>query len=265
MITSRNNPLVKDAAKLKQKKFRQQEGRFLIEGPLLLKEALVAQAGLNEIFYTTNFAQKYADLLHQSTRSGAALWEVTPEVLALLADTDTPQGAVAVAGIPGFGLGSIAGSTGLLLVLDELKDPGNLGALIRTADAFGAAGVVGLNGTADFFNPKTVRSTMGSLFHLPLITAETEEFLAVCQRNRITVAIAHVSALEPLNEVTLPLNLAVVIGNESHGPSRELLKEADLKLRIPIVRAQSLNAASAGAIILYEYRRQHALSLTGGL
>lgn len=264
VITSLSNPQIKRAVSLQQKKFRLMEGKFLAEGLRSVEEALASQA-VTEIFYTDADDDRARKILAAAEQHGLGCCQVAPAVMAKLSETKSPQGMLAVVKRPIWTLAQLTkivsfsqNSSAPLVVLDRLQDPGNVGTIIRTADAAGAAGIVCLEGCVDIFSPKVVRSTMGSLFHLPICTrVEEQKFLAWCGQSKRILAVTTLADSVSIYETDLHRPLAIVIGNEANGVSDNLLGRAGLKLHIPMLgQAESLNAAVAAGVLLFESLRQ---------
>ena len=171
-ITSVNNPQVKAAANLKNKKFRTETGTFVAEGLRAVREA-IAYGRVESLFVTEDEAECLGDWLDKAASQGTRLYRVDGKVMTRLSDTKTPQGVLAVAAMPRTGLADLRPGPedpeAPVVILDRIQDPGNLGTIIRTADAAGALAVLLLEGCVDAYSPKVVRATMGSLFHLPLV------------------------------------------------------------------------------------------------
>lgn len=263
-ITSIQNSQIKHLRSLEKNKYRKQEGKFVIEGIRMMEEALDADIGLDAIYYS--------QALLDTTRGKALFERLQDRVLKiyLLSDhlmkqagfTETPQGIIAIASQLRFSLDVLLKNENpFFLMLDQIQDPGNLGTLIRTADAAGISGVILTVGTADLYNLKTIRATMGSLFHLPIIVQQDAlETIAVLQTEGIQVLAAALQTDSYFYEADFTRPTAVMIGNEGQGLSEEVLEAVDMKIKIPILgKAESLNAAAAGAILLYEGTR-HRLS-----
>lgn len=276
MISSTKNPRIVDARKLSQRKHRYRQNRFLVEGLQLLGMALaMMQQGAShiipaEVFYNQDlFTGDIAPrLLAQLERSGAEAFPVTPAVLDTLSQRDTSQGLVATFALSELihtaetWLQAWAGSNtpGLILVLDQLQDPGNLGTLIRTADAVGARAVILHEPCVDPFDPKTVRGTMGSLFTVPLVRMfHPQTVLPVLTHMGYRLVGADASRGPSVWEST-PLrgSTALVLGNEAHGLTAPMLATVPNYVSLPLVgRAESLNVSVAGGILMYEWLRQN--------
>lgn len=269
IISSLQNPLIKEARKLRQKKYREQTKKFLVEGIRLVEEGLSAQA-VEWIFHdeTLEKTERGYELLKRSRKyvqqhQGRSCFKVKTSVLQALSETQTSQGIVAVA-VQGnvFRLHELAVNEGpgLLLILDGLQDPGNMGTLLRTAWACGAGAAICLPGTVEPFNSKVVRSTMGSIFRLPLITDEDWPTVAGwCREKGYTLVAGDLQAGDVYYDLAYPKRVALVIGNEGKGFVNASPDEIDLRAKIPLFNGvESLNAAVAGGILLYEIIRQQS-------
>lgn len=250
-IESTKNPLIKETLRE-----RHSPGSFIIEGAHLIEEAIGSGAALSRIFASESFIARNVELLDAINRSGAEVVEVSEGVISKLAETEAPQGAVAVASCRPYDLDSIK-KTGLLVVADGIQDPGNLGAIIRTADAVGAGAVIVLPGTANAFASKTVRASAGSIFHVPIVHEKRQTLPGRLKARGVKMAVTVLDAELSLFDADLRGQIAFVFGGEAAGVSPELREAADIALRVPIPgRAESLNVASAAAVCLYEALRQ---------
>ncbi len=254
MLTRREERLLRT---LRQRRARDEEGLFLAEGvrtvedlvasPLVVRFAVAAS--------TLGDTPRGRGLVSAIEARGIAVHEVDERDFRGKADTETPQGVLAVAEIPRAGLASIPldAEPGVLLVLDAVQDPGNFGTLVRTAEALGAAGVVALPGSVDPWNPKAVRAAMGSSFRLPVVEAEWEALEPWLREHGVVTVASAVGAPRP---ESLPRRAALVLGNEGAGVSADTLRRSELTMGIPLRgRAESLNVAAAGAILLHELLR----------
>lgn len=257
---SPRNPLVQQARLLaRDKQERETAGLAVLEGVRLAEEALQAGVHLEYVLYSDHLLERErgAALLAALQAAGARTVPAAPEALDRAADTKSPQGIVAVFRPRAWRAEDL--KPGLVVVLDGVQDPGNLGTVIRTAEAFGAAGVVAAGGV-DPLNPKVIRGAMGSLFRLPVLTGEAGEVLRVLkgQGRRILVADAG-GALTPW---TAPLasSTVLVIGNEGAGPSEAARSLADGVISIPMEGpTESLNAGVAASLLIYEAMRQRSV------
>lgn len=252
MITSLSNPNLKLIRALQtQRKAREQEQLFVIEGVRLIEEAVRAQAPIRLALYTDDLDTRGRAALDQLAYLGAQVHAVTPKVMAAASDTQTPAGLLAVVSFSSF----ILQPSAFALVLDRLSDPGNLGAILRTADAAGVQAVFLAPGTVDAYNPKVVRAAMGAHFHLP-ITQITWDELA----ERVTgveVWLAEARGGQAYDRVDWRKPCALVIGSEAEGPSNAARRFAPKRVHVPMPgQAESLNAAVAAGVLLFEAARQ---------
>lgn len=255
MITSPDNPKVKQARALLEPKGRREQGRCLIEGVRLIEEALRAGISPALVFFVDQARRspRSAELLAAAEAAGAALLELSPGVFGTLSDTVASQGVIAVAPIPRVTLPERAA---LILVLDQVRDPGNLGAILRSAEAAGASLVILAPGCVDPWNPKVMRSGMGAHFRLPLVPAATWDSVAAQLRGRpVWLAAAH-RAL-PYDRIDWTAECALIIGSEAAGLSAEAEALGTGHVTIPMAGpVESLNAAMAAAVLLFEAARQ---------
>ena len=255
MLTSLQNPLVKQIRRLHQAKYRRQQASFLLEGTHLLQEAIATTWPLEVVCATPIWQVKQPQLWAQIQPIVPRIELVSPEVLAVMATTVQPDGVVAIAtsrpqSLPRF--------TQLGLVLDQIQDPGNLGTMIRTAAAAGAEGILLSENSVDPENPKVLRASAGTWFRLPLATASLLlPQLQHYQREGLQVVATTPTAPLEYWQVDLRRPTLVLVGNEAAGLSKPLLQLADQQVQIPLAAGvESLNAAIAAALLLYEARRQ---------
>ena len=263
-ITSFQNPRVKLLRSLRQRKYRWREGCFLVEGIRAVEEALTGGAPLETLIYAP-------DLL-VSERAAALVEQVEParrlalagDLFRSLSDRDEPQGIAAVVRIEDAPLASIPISEDLLVIVAcQLRDPGNLGTIIRTADASGASGVVVVEPAVDLYDPQTVRATMGSLFALPIVRLEDETALApwYAGLRAAGLPLLVVASSAHGERVYFDLDyrrpLVILVGSERYGLPEPIRLGADVVVRLPMAgRATSLNVAAATAALVYEVIRQ---------
>ena len=262
IITSVNNQRVKEIANLKQKKYRTETGMFFAEGLRAVTEA-VQYADVTELFFTKTEESKLYEIIKTAEAKGVRLYCVDEKVMAKLSDTKTPQGLLAVIKMPGNSLqnlrpGMASDNNAPVIILDRVQDPGNLGTIIRTADAVGALGIILLEGCVDAFSPKAVRSSMGSLFHLPVVQdIFPEEALTWCYRHGYEPAATALKNAQNMYKADLSKKMAFIFGNEANGVTEELQAAAETRLFIPMAgQAESMNVAMAAGIILFEGLRQ---------
>ena len=262
IITSVNNQRVKDVANLKQKKYRTETGAFFAEGLRAVIEA-VQFADLSELFFIKTEENKLTEIIKTAEEKGVRLYCVDEKVMAKLSDTKTPQGVLALIKMPEDSLqklnpGTSSDNNAPVIILDRVQDPGNLGTIIRTADAVGALGMILLEGCVDAFSPKVVRASMGSLFHLPVIQdVFPEEALTWCYRHGYEPAATALKNAQNMYKADLSKKMAFIFGNEANGVAEELQAAAETRLFIPMAgQAESMNVAMAAGIILFEGLRQ---------
>lgn len=271
MLDNPRSPRVRAVAKLAHRAARNDTGLFLLEGPQAIFEALTYRPGLIVELYATPTAwEKHSPIVAAAKRADHTVIFVTEQVLDSLADTVTPQGFVAVARQFPTALKDIfSASPRLLAILEEVRDPGNAGTIIRAADSAGADAVILTGRTVDLYNPKVVRSTTGSLFHLPVaVGANLDDVLSRAREAGMHILAADVSGEDLLyarEEGVLERPTAWVFGNEARGLSEERLALADRVLRVPIYgQAESMNLATAASVCLYESAFAHRAGGTVG-
>ena len=259
MLENPRSPRVRAVAKLAKRSARRETGLFLLEGPQAVREALTYRPEtIVELFATPTALERHPDVRTLLTDEGVEAQFVSEAVLDAMADTVTPQGFVAVARQNPTALKDVfAGAPRLLAICEEVRDPGNLGTIIRAADAAGADAVVLTGRTVDPYNPKVVRSTTGSLFHLPVVVgAELEDVVERAHAAGLTVLAADVKGddlLAARADGLLARPTGWLFGNEARGLDERALGLADRALRLPIFgRAESLNLATAASVCLYE-------------
>ncbi len=253
IISSRRNYNVRVVRELlKSAEYRRSQDMFAVEGDHLCRElAGCGDCSAIEYFlYTERAAEKYPETVRLAQAKANFSAVITEELSEYISDTKTPQGLFAAA--ERFGA-EIPENARRLVLLDGVSDPGNVGTIIRTAEALGFDGVIFVNACADRFSPKTLRASMGSVFRMPSVVAHVENLGERLhgQGFEIYAAMLDKNAVR-LGEVRFPEKTAVVIGNEGAGVSREIAEICDKKLYIPIRGAESLNAAAAAAVILWE-------------
>ena len=266
VVTSTANPAVKAARKLARRHGRARGGdAFLVEGPQAVAEAVPF---LQRLFITPDAAEHQRTVLTRARGAGVEVVVVTDDVLAELATTVTPQGLIGVAAVPAPALDTLVASARLLVVLHQVRDPGNAGTAIRTADAAGADGVVLTAGSVDAHNPKAVRSSAGSVFHLPVAAdAQFGDLAGACRERGVRLVAAAADGAVLHTDANLGGRTALVFGNEAHGLPPHVLAACDEVVRIPLhaeVRpgysgtAESLNLAATVAVLAFEAVRQQA-------
>ena len=254
-------PRVKRVAALARKKERLQTGRFMVEGPQAVRELLAHRPDLAEIVYATTGEEQWQfEVDRLASDTGVRIERVTDAVLAAMAETVQPQGVIAVANVPTVDLGEALAGAKLVAVLHEVRDPGNAGTVLRAADAAGADAVVFAGDSIDPWHPKVVRSTTGSLFHLPVAVAPSLEAAVNAARTAGLETIAADVRGADLTDARADLAgpIAWVFGNEARGLNEEERALIGRSLKLPIYgAAESLNLATAASVLLYETAFSH--------
>lgn len=255
MINSTSNKQIKNLIQLQTKaKARREQGLFVVEGVRMFREApkeLLRQVYVSEGFYNK---KENRDLL-----ADMPVEVVSDRVFASAADTKTPQGILCVMRQRTYRMEELlSGAAPFLLLLENVQDPGNLGTIFRTAEAAGVTGILMSRDTADLYNPKTVRSTMGAIYRMPHLTADDlEKAPDMLRAHGIRTYAAHLQADGAYTEKDYRTGCAFLIGNEGNGLSEALSRQADDLVRIPMCgQTESLNAAVAAAVLMFEVRRQ---------
>jgi len=257
---------LKRLKQLQQKKYRQEHGRFLIEGLRLVREALTSRADLLEIYHTRDFeaSQAGGQLLEKLSGSAGTLVPVTSRELDAFTDTVHAQGIAAVVRfqtVPPEALLRKRGSPGVIVAIDAVSDPGNLGSMIRTCDWFGASGLILGRNSVELLNPKVVRGTMGSLFHIPMsVDADLLSFLSSAKEFGFSIYVTDVHGETHFDHVQYSDRSIIVFGNEAWGVSDQILQLADTRVTIRRYgSAESLNVGVACGIVLSAiHRLRHA-------
>ena len=264
-MLSKNNPRVKYVRRLANHRFRDREKRFLVEGIRFVEEAIRSAWPVEMLVYSREIMEnpRAEQLLKTAAVSNVNLLEVEVNDFGALAETATPQGLIAVVAQRGQQLEDLEtkDGTALLVLVDGVQDPGNLGTIVRSADAAGAGGVILLEGTADIYNPKALRATMGSIFHLPVIQGvSAQEVLSYLKQRGIKTVAGDPHSSRVLFEIDLKVPCALVAGSEAGGVNKSLKEKVDETARIPMPgRAESLNVAISASIMLYEAIRQRGI------
>lgn len=255
MIVSKQNERIRGVKRLSQKKYRDQTGLFCLEGVRVVEEALSTTL-VEQIFFAERLlnSKRGAELLNIAKAQGVPVFECSDSVLSELTDTVNSQGIVATVKKPTWP--KII--QGLILVADEIQDPGNMGTLLRTAVGAGAQGLLVVEGSVDLYNPKVLRSSMGAIFQLPHWILKRNQILELLSENSCALVVADLEDSQDFWQVCYPQNLAVVIGNEARGVHKDFSSKASLRVKIPLVgQVESLNASVAAGVLLYEILRQH--------
>ncbi|MCR4869140.1 MAG: RNA methyltransferase [Lachnospiraceae bacterium] len=274
MITSRDNPRVKHVKKLNRKaKSRRREKLFVVEGERIISETPFSL--LRELYVCDTYQKQEAvnpahsrmqeklGVVMEMAKEKGILEVVTEDVFAEMSDTEHPQGVLAVIEQPSYQLKDLMTDAPLLMILEDIQDPGNLGTIFRTAEGAGVSGIIMSRGTVDLFSPKVVRSTMGSIYRMPFLVAEDlPEMIRSIKGEGVRLYAAHLEGKQYHDGFAYTGPSGFMIGNEGNGLSRELTDYADDLLRIPMGgQLESLNAAMAAGILMYEANRQRRKDL----
>ena len=253
MISSIKNPKIKRIRLLQsQARSRKKHRAFVIEGIRLLEEALRAQQLPGLVIFTSSLDSRGQQLLEVFQQGGVPCEKVSPEVLKSASDTETPQGILAV--LPYKPL-PFPAKVDFLMIADNIRDPGNLGTLLRTSLAAGAQAILLSPGTVDPTSPKVIRAGMGAHFQIPVLSCSWEEIRKIT--DGLTVFAADMTQGSRYWDTDLTKPLGLLIGGEAHGPGKQARNLADAMIHIPMRNSsESLNAAVAGAVLMYEVLRQ---------
>ena len=254
-IESKENSLYKGTKKLKERRNRNKSNKYIIEGFRLVQEAFKAQLPIDYIIFTKDGNEKRDEYLSDYINESMKIYEISDNLFKELISTENPQGVLAVISMENKPL-KYYGS--FYLLCDKVQDPGNLGTIIRTAHAAGVEGIILTKGTVDIYNEKTIRSTMGSLFYIPIHYDDENLSLVKDLKNKgFNLVVTSLEANKDFFEENLKGKVILTVGNEGNGVSQEVLDLADTKVKIPMPgNAESLNVAIATSIIMYEKVRQ---------
>ena len=254
MITSKDNEVIKEIKKLKEKKYR--ENKYIVEGIKMVNEAINEKASIDKIVFCNLDLEREIKNLNQFNYI-----EVSEKVFKELTDVVTPQGVLAVINkeseTDSIDIKRVDTSARYILALDNLQDPGNLGTIIRTADAANLKQIIVSKDTVDAYSPKVIRATMGAIFRVKIIEAENlKETLLSLQKRNFKIVTTSLQTENSIYDIDYK-NKVVVIGNEANGVEKEIQDLSDYKVKIPMIgKTESLNAAVAASIMIYEYVRQ---------
>lgn len=259
MITSKDNEKIKYTKSLLKSKNRMKESKFIIEGYRILTLALECNADIDYVFINEDFEMKneHLKLLRMLENNEVKVYKTTNKNFKELVDTENTQGIIGVINFKEKNIEqSINSSQKFVLVLDRIQDPGNMGTIIRTADAAGVDAIIVLKGCVDIYNPKVIRSTMGSIFDMNIIQCTQEEAIENLKANSFSIVSSYLDTDNFYNTVDYNNKVALVIGNEANGINDELISKSDILVKIPIYgKAESLNAAISSAILMYEIKK----------
>lgn len=255
MITSTSNHQIKQVIQLQKKsKLREKEQVFIVEGRKMFEEA---KDFIRTVYVTESFYEAHKNEYNYFASINYEI--VTEQVMKSMSDTITPQGVLAIVNMPKYHLEDMVTEEQInLLLLEDIRDPGNLGTIIRTAEGAGITGVILSKHTVDLFNPKVIRSTMGSIYRVPYIYVEDiRETITYLKKHNIIIYASHLDGESVYDKEHYKNKTGIIIGNEANGITEEIAKLADVLVKIPMEGSvESLNAAVAASILMYEIYRQ---------
>lgn len=257
LITSKDNEIIKHIKKLAEKKYRDQHNCYIIEGIKLVEEAIQEEALIEKIIIceeSVKASEISKNLMYEIARYDCIY--VTEKIFKTLTQVMTPQGIMAIIK-KNKEKPRVKYDEDIIVALDDIQDPGNLGTILRTVDSVGLKQLIVSKGTADVYNPKVVRSSMGAIFRVEVIEVENlKDTIEAIRRNNYNLVVTSLQTENSVYDIRYNKKV-IVIGNEANGVSKEIQDMADNKVKIPMLgKTESLNASVATGIILYEYVRQ---------
>lgn len=256
-ITSKDNELIKHIRKLKDKKYRDESNEYVVEGVKLVEEAVKENAKIKQIIVCEDTTRTYEIPTHIMLE--IAKYEcisVSDKIFNIITQVTNPQGIMAIIekNTPN---AQIDYTQDIIVVLDDVQDPGNLGTILRTVDSIGLNQIIVSKGTADAFNSKVVRSTMGAIFRIKIIEVENlAQAIKEMRKHHFKLMVTSLQTKNSIYDIDFNKKI-IVIGNEANGVSKEIQDMADEKAKIPMLgRTESLNASVAAGVVMYEYVRQ---------
>ncbi len=258
LVQSRQNKTIKEIIALQEKKERRKQRSFAVEGVRFVKEALISGMHVEKICFASETAEKLYPEFDSLLSPDTPKYEMPAALFRQVAETETPQGVIAIVRMPDHSLASIYRKGFRGLILDNVQDPGNCGTMIRSAHALGFDAVIATSGSVDLFNGKVLRSTMGSVFHIPVIDSlSVSEIISFIRELHLGLVAACLEEASSCHETDLTGEFFLAVGNEGKGVSDALLAAAGKKVQIPMPGgAESFNAGVAASILMYESNRQ---------
>lgn len=256
-ITSKDNELIKHIKKLKDKKYRDSNNEFVVEGIKLIQEAIQERANIKQIVICEDCEK--TEMLSEDLKYEIAKQEcvyVSEKIFKTISEVSTPQGILAIIEKNNQNT-EIDYTQDIIVALDDIQDPGNLGTILRTVDSIGLTQILVSKGTADCYNPKVVRSTMGAIFRVRIIECEDlEKMLKEIKKHKFKIVTTSLQTQNSIYDIDYQKKV-IIIGNEANGVEKNIQDMADEKVKIPMLgKTESLNASVATGIVLYEYVRQ---------
>jgi TrmH family RNA methyltransferase len=263
---NRHSRVIKLIINLNRRNYRDKKGLFFVEGERILEEAINSDYKIKYLICSQSYVKKKNHkLIDRLIYKGLNIYVIDDKLMEEISDTVTPQGIIAVVEKKIIHVESILNSSAnhFLLIVDGVRDPGNLGTIIRTAHACGVNGVFLIKGTVDQFNPKVLRSAAGSIFHVPILMLEdTEQTIIDLKKAGINIIISHLRGDKFPFNVDLKKPIAIVVGNEAFGVNPKLADICNNLVKIPMPgNAESLNVAVAAGILMYEVVRQRLIGI----
>ena len=257
VISSKDNELIKHIKKLKDKKYRDESNEYIIEGVKLIEEAVKENAKIKKIIICEDTTRTYE--IPTNIMLEIAKYEcvyVTDKIFNSITQVTNPQGIMAIIE-KNTNNTEIDFTQDIIIALDDVQDPGNLGTILRTVDSIGLNQIIISKGTADAFNPKVVRSTMGAIFRVKIIEVDNlQDTIKQIKRHHFKLMVTSLQTNNSIYDIEFKKKI-IVIGNEANGVSKEIHDMADERAKIPMLgRTESLNASVAAGIVMYEYVRQ---------
>lgn len=258
IIHSKDNALIKQLRQLKDRKHRTASGEFLVEGLRFVEEAFYSGSRVSYVLVNEKNAEKWKEASQRlKIQEETRVLMVSEAVFRTVSGTDTPQGVIAVVSSK---TKTFEHRNGFYVLADKVQDPGNLGTIIRTAHAGGALGVICTKGTVDVYNEKTLRSTMGSVFYIPVLEDNNLEFVKNLKMKGFKIITSSLDTDKNFFDIDLTENVVICVGNEGNGISEDIYSLSDIRVKIPMPGgAESLNAAVAASIMIYESVRQRII------
>ncbi|MHC1720642.1 MAG: TrmH family RNA methyltransferase [Clostridiaceae bacterium] len=258
LISSRENPVIRDTKKLKEKKHREGRKQFLVEGLRFVSEAAESGFEISAIFLSEDMAGKWESMgIKNKINAGTKIYKLAGRLFKDISFTENPQG---IAAVVHFRRLEAERQEGFYVLADKIQDPGNLGTIIRSAHASKALGVIITKGTVDVYNDKTLRSTMGSIFHVPVIEDEDLSYLDRLRASGFKLIASSLDTQNNFFQADLCGNVIIAVGNEGAGLSSDIMDKADILVQIPMPGgAESLNVSAAASIMMFEVVRQRMM------
>lgn len=257
-ISSENNKIIKHIKSLELKKQRNKHKQFLIEGLRIVEECIKYNGDIEYIIYSEKIysAQGGADLLDKISEKGYYTYKVPNNLFNKISNTETPQGIMAVVNMKETKLQEFNPNNDknlFFVILDRIQDPGNMGTIIRTSESANVDAVIVTKGSVDLYNNKTLRATMGSIFHMPIIQCDNDEWVEYLKKKNVKLIAADLDTDKTYIDIDYKENIGIIVGNEANGIKEDILNNVDEKVIIPILgKIESLNASVAAGILIYK-------------